>query len=75
LIAGGDGGPKWLLRAFLYLAVAVAFWTALHYLVHLALPDLSALPRRIDLATAPLAALASWWLMRRLVVAPKRRSP
>lgn len=71
----GPGGSKWPLRAFLVLAVAVAFWTALHYLVHLALPDLSTLPRRIDLATAPLAGLAAWWLIRRLVVAPKRRAP
>ena len=64
-----------ILRAFLYLAVAVSFWTALHYLVHLALPDLSTLPRRIDLATVPLAALAAWGLMHRLVVAPKRSAP
>jgi hypothetical protein len=72
--AGRPGGSS-TLRAFLYLAVAVAFWTALHYLVHMALPDLSLLARRIDVATLPLACLASWWLIRRLVVVPKRSAP
>lgn len=63
-----------VLRLFLVLSTAVAGWTVIHYAVHLALPDTSLVPRFVDLASLPLALLASWLLIRRVVIPPKTRS-